>query len=98
MVDGIAWVRAFLFFLCSCIVHVSVAAVIAIVIVPIRHRSIGVMGWLGEIRHWVSGVSCYSPCICGSLRYLLLVGDDTSILSINTSSVMLLIPLSKKRR
>ncbi len=43
MVDGLAWVRAFLFFLCSCIVHVVVAAVIAIVIVPVR-RSIGVMG------------------------------------------------------
>ena len=50
MVDGLAWVRVFLFFLCSCIVHVSVTAAIAIVIAPIR-RSIGVMGWLGDISH-----------------------------------------------
>jgi hypothetical protein len=90
-VDGPAWVRTFLFFLCSCIMHVSVSAVIAIVIVPICRR-MGVMGWLGDISHWVSGVSCYSPRIHGSLRYLLLVRDDSSILSINTSSVMLPFP------
>ena len=50
MFDGLAWVSTFLHFFCSRIVHVSVAAVIAIVIVPIR-RSIGVMGWLGDISH-----------------------------------------------
>jgi hypothetical protein len=94
-VDGPAWVRTFLFFLCSCIMHVSVSAVIAIVIVPICRR-MGVMGWLGDISHWVSGVSCYSPRIHGSLRYLLLVRDDSSILPINTSSVMLLIPTHNK--
>ena len=90
-VDGLAWVRTFLFFLCSCIMHVSVSAVIAIVIVPICRR-MGVMGWLGDISHWVSGVSCYTPCIHGILRHLLLVRGNSSILPINTSSVMLPIP------
>ena len=50
MVDGLVWVRAFLFFLCSCIVHVSVSAAVVIVVVPIR-RIIGVLGWLGDISH-----------------------------------------------
>ena len=56
MIDGLAWVRVFLFFLCSCIVHVGVTAAIAFVIVPIC-RSIGVMGWLGDMSHWVVSVS-----------------------------------------
>ena len=72
--------------------HVSVTADIAIVIVPIR-RSFGVMGRLGDISHRVESVSCWYLCTRISLRYLLSVRDDTSISSINTSSVMLLILL-----
>ena len=74
--------------------HVCVAVVVVIVIVDVMvSLSIGVMGWLGDISHLVmSVVGCQSPCTRGSFRYLLSVGDDTSVLSINTSSVMLLIP------
>ena len=69
------WVRTFLFFHCA-IVHVSVATVIVA-----AFRCYGGLGWLGDIEHLVTSVSCRSRCTRGSFRYLLHVRDNASSIS-----------------
>ena len=69
-----------------------IVAVSSTIVIVLLHCNIGVMGWLGDISHWVSSVSCLSPCTRGGFRHLFSVRDDSSVLSINTSSVMLPIP------
>ncbi len=90
MLAVLAWASRRLLFLCSRIVHVGVAVAISgTIVIVLLHCNIRVMGWLGGISHWGSSVSCQSPCTRGGFRHLFSVRDDSSVLSINTSSVML---------
>ena len=77
----------FLLLLYSSFAHVCVATVI---VVPLW--CIGGLGWLGDISHLVASVRFWYLCTRVRFLYLLFVRDDASVLSINTSSVMLPIP------
>jgi hypothetical protein len=62
------------------------------IVIFLMFCNIGLMSWLGDISHWVSSVSYQSPCTRVGFRHLFFVRYDTSVLSINTSSVMLSTP------